>query len=95
MKYRSTFDIASDILRAAREGNSTKTRLMYGAYLSFYQLNKYLQFLETNGLIKRDETTRVYSPTEKGVRLLHVLEDIEKLISLDEAKGLEAAKSTQ
>jgi len=84
MKYRSRFDIASTILTAAMEGNATKTRLMYGSFLSFAQTNEYLKFLLGNALISKDEETRIYALTEKGMRFLHIYEELAKLVSLDE-----------
>ena len=55
MKYRSRYAIASNILQVARAGNATKTKLMYGSFLSFAQLNDYLEFLLANALIVRDK----------------------------------------
>ncbi len=65
-------------------GNATKTRLMYGSYLSFAQINEYLNFLMTNALITRDEESHIYSLTEKGVRFLHIYEEISKLVPTEE-----------
>jgi predicted transcriptional regulator len=84
MKYRSRLGIASNILQVAQAGNATKTRLMYGAFLSFAQINEYLAFLVTNGLIIRNDDTRVYALTEKGMRFLHIYADIATLIPLNE-----------
>jgi predicted transcriptional regulator len=83
MKYRSRFDIASTILNAAMEGKATKTRLMYGSFLSFAQTNEYLKFLLDNALISKDEETRTYALTEKGMRFLHIYEELAKLIPLE------------
>ncbi len=90
MKYRSRFAIASNILQVARAGNATKTRLMYGSFLSFAQINDYLEFLLANTLIMRDETSHIYSLTEKGVRFLRIYDEITQLIPLDEAIPLPA-----
>lgn len=84
LKYRSRFEIASKILHEALGGNATKTRLMYGSYLSFAQINEYLNFLMTNALITRDEESHIYSLTEKGVRFLHIYEEISKLVPTEE-----------
>jgi predicted transcriptional regulator len=92
MKYRSRFEIASSILNVALAGNATKTRLMYGSFLSFAQINEYLTFLLANALIMKDEETHIYSLTEKGVRFLHVYEDLSKLIPLDEPIPAEVGK---
>jgi predicted transcriptional regulator len=83
-KYRSRFEIAATILEVAQAGNSTKTRLMYGAFLSFAQINEYLGFLLSNSLITKSDDTRIYALTQKGMRFLHVYDEIAKLIPLDE-----------
>jgi predicted transcriptional regulator len=85
MKYRSRFAIASNILNVARAGNATKTRLMYGSFLSFAQINEYLTFLMTNALIMRNEESHIYSLTDKGVNFLRIYEELSKLIPIDEA----------
>jgi predicted transcriptional regulator len=87
MKYRSRLDIASTILNAAMGGNATKTRLMYGSFLSFAQINEYLKFLLGNALISKNEETRIYALTEKGMGFLRIYEELAKLIPLDELKA--------
>jgi predicted transcriptional regulator len=83
MKYRSRVAIASNILQVARAGNATKTRLMYGSFLSFAQINEYLDFLRINGLIILSEETRIYSLTEKGLRFLRVYDELSVLVPFD------------
>jgi predicted transcriptional regulator len=84
MKYRSRLTIASTILQVARAGNATKTRLMYGSFLSFAQINEYLNFLLTNALIMKSEETRVYGLTEKGMRFLRIYDEMAELIPVEE-----------
>jgi len=84
MKYRSRFAIASNILQVARAGNATKTRLMYGSFLSFAQINEYLNFLLSNALIMRSADTHIYSLTEKGMHFLRIYDELLVLIPLDE-----------
>jgi len=83
-KYRSRFEIASTILHVVVDGNATKTRLMYGSFLSFAQINEYLSFLLGNELIEKEEATRMYSLTEKGMRFLHVYEELSALVGPDD-----------
>jgi predicted transcriptional regulator len=92
MKYRSRFTIASSILRTAQNGNSTKTRLMYGAYLSFGQINEYLTFLLANKLIIRDEMTHTYAPSERGIHFLRVFDEMDRLSALDEPITIKVGK---
>ena len=83
-KYRSRFEIASTLLHVAMEGNATKTRLMYGSFLSFAQINEYLGFLLANELVAKDEGTRMYALTDKGMRFLHIYDELSALIGLNE-----------
>ncbi len=83
-KYRSRFEIASTILHVVVGGDATKTRLMYGSFLSFAQINEYLGFLLANELIKKEEGTRMYSLTEKGMRFLHIYEELSELVGPDD-----------
>jgi predicted transcriptional regulator len=92
MKYRSRLAIASTILQVARAGNATKTRLMYGSFLSFAQINEYLNFLLANTLITRSEETHIYGLTEKGMRFLRIYDEMAALIPVDEQVPLVVAK---
>ena len=74
------------ILQAAING-ATKTRIMYGAYLSYAQVKEYLSFLIEKDLIRREEGTGVYKLTQKGVQLLRVYEDISDMITITDQKN--------
>ena len=54
MKYRSRTDIITAVLRAA-SGGATKTKILYGAYLSYAQIKEYLDFLLAKDLLRCDE----------------------------------------
>jgi len=86
VKYRSRTDIIAMILQAAING-ATKTRIMYGAYLSYAQVKEYLSFLIEKDLIRREEGTGVYKLTQKGVQLLRVYEDISDMITITDQKN--------
>jgi predicted transcriptional regulator len=81
LKYRSRTDIIEMILRASMQG-STKTRIMYGAYLSYAQVKEYLSFLTEKGLISCEEGTGLYRPTPKGMDLLRTFDDIGEMMSV-------------
>jgi predicted transcriptional regulator len=51
MKYRSRTDIVGLMLEAAN-GGSTKTKIMYKAFLSYAQLKEYLTLLLQNNLLE-------------------------------------------
>ena len=73
MKYRSRTDICSQILEAAN-GGTTKTRIMYNAYLSYAQLKEYLSVLTENGLLEYQEGEHKYKTTEKGLQFMRAYE---------------------
>jgi predicted transcriptional regulator len=81
MKYRSRTDIIAMILQSSMNG-ATKTRLMYSAYLSYAQVQEYLQYLTQNRLISFDQRTHAYKLTEQGLHFLRVYEERSNIISL-------------
>ena len=76
---RSNIEVIADILRLGKAG---KTEIMYGANMSYRQLQRYLGYLTERGFI---DTTKVGNPVtqykvnEKGFRLL---ENIESLLEM-------------
>lgn len=81
MKYRSRTEIVAMILDAAN-GGSTKTKIMYKAFLSYNQLREYLSMLIENNLIEYLEGSPVYKTTEKGLMFLQKNNEIEGLLNL-------------
>jgi len=81
MKYRSRTDIIAMILQASMNG-ATKTRLMYSAYLSYAQVQEYLQYLTEKRLISFDQDTHTYKLTEQGLHFLRVYDEISDIVSL-------------
>jgi predicted transcriptional regulator len=88
VKYRSRTDIIAMILRTAVNG-ATKTRIMYGAYLSYAQVKEYLSFLIEKNLITYEEGAGLYRLTENGMKLLRVYEGISDMISVNGEKAPE------
>lgn len=80
MKYRSRTDIVATILEAAN-GGSTKTKIMYKAYLSYAQLKEYLSILIGNGLLEYEEGELKYKTTEKGLRFMKTYSEIGDMVS--------------
>ena len=81
MKYRSRSEIIAMILQAANKG-ATKTRIMYGAYLSYAQVKEYLEFLQAKKLLSYEEGTSLYRLTERGLQFLRVFDEISDMISV-------------
>jgi len=78
MKYRSRTDIVAMMLESSRAG-ATKTKIMYKAYLSYFQVVEYLKYLQENDLLAYEEGTQLYRPTEKGLRFLNMSNDLNEL----------------
>lgn len=81
MKYRSRTDIIGTILRSANKG-ATKTRLMYGSYLSYAQTKEYIDFLLTKELLRYEPKTQLYTLTDKGLNFLRIYDEIGELMSI-------------
>lgn len=74
---RSDVAITLDILRLVRKGEK-KTRIMYGANLSYEMLTRYLDFLLERGFIQVDEAKAAYKVTERGALLMADLERVHR-----------------
>jgi len=79
MKYRSRTEIASRILESAI-GGTTKTKIMYKAFLSYAQLKEYLTVLEENGLLAYDKSEQIYRTTQKGLHFLDVTNSLQGMM---------------
>jgi len=72
-KNRCSLDIVHEMLSIASV-KVRKTKIMYGANLSFLQLEKYLSALLGSGLLAHDEEFG-YLVTRTGVEFLQLYED--------------------
>lgn len=75
-KYRSKIEIVRDILQVVADRSSRKTRIMYGANLSYRLLTRYLDDIMRAGMMECDETE--YMITKRGERFLRFYESYEK-----------------
>ncbi len=80
MKYRSRIDIISQILDAANGCGATRGRMVYKAFLNYDQLQEYTMLLIENELLHYDSTMRTLKTTEKGLRFLHVYNEISSMV---------------
>ena len=82
MKYRSRTEIVAGILEAAYDG-TTKTKIMYKAYLSYSQLKEYLSVLIDNGLLEYNDAELKYRTSAKGKRFLETYVQMGEMVSSD------------
>ena len=86
MGNRSRTEIVAMILDAAN-GGTTKTKIMYFAFLSYNQLNEYLSILIENNLIEYLDGTQTYKTTEKGLNLLKMHNEMAELLQVTTVKN--------
>ena len=81
MGNRSRTEIVSNILDAANKGGgTTKTKIMYSAFLSYNQLNEYLSLLIENNLIEYLDGARRFKTTKKGLFFLKMHNELAELV---------------
>jgi predicted transcriptional regulator len=80
MQYRDRTKIISQILEVANGISSTRTKIMYKAYLSYNQLKEYLTILTENDLLSYDAYTNTFKATEKGLRFLDICNQMDGMI---------------
>jgi predicted transcriptional regulator len=83
-RRRSSIEVIADMLRLGEAG---KTEIMYSANMSYFQLQKYLNFLLQQGLIDKvtvGNPVVTYKVTKKGLRLLRNIDSILEVLELRE-----------
>ena len=88
MKNRCRNEIITSILEVVSRGESTRTKIMYGAFLSYTQLNEYISFLLDKDLIsyrqrqqQRNKRTPSFMITEKGSHFLMIHSQINEMVT--------------
>jgi predicted transcriptional regulator len=85
-RRRSDIEIIAEMLKVG-ENNVGKTEIMYSVNMSYSQIQKYLGYLINEGFI---DTIKVGNPcvyyrvTEKGQKLLQLLENVKGMLGLDD-----------
>jgi predicted transcriptional regulator len=86
---RSNIEIIADMLRVGENG-AGKTEIMYSANMSYTQIQKYLGFLLSHGLIHKVEVGNpvvTYHVTEKGGELLRNINTIVEILEFRNGNG--------
>lgn len=87
-RRRTSMEIIADMLRLGEAG---KTEIMYSANMSYFQLQKYLNFLLERGFIdkvKLGNPSVTYRVTKKGLRILRSIDAILETLELREPDDL-------
>jgi len=81
-RRRSSIEIIADMLRL---GEAHKTEIMYSVNMSYFQLQKYLDFMLERGLIDKvrlGNPSVTYRVTKKGLRILRSIDAILECLEL-------------
>ena len=87
---RSDIEIISDMLEVGENG-AGKTQIMYGANMSYSQIQKYLGFLMGHGFVDKMEMGNpsvTYQVTDSGLKLLELISNLKEMLGLDESEIL-------
>jgi predicted transcriptional regulator len=85
-RRRSSVEVIADILRLGQAG---KTEIMYSANMSYFQLQKYLNYLLHLELINEvivGNPSVTYRVTEKGLNLLKNIDGVLEVLQLKEVE---------
>jgi len=83
-RRRTSVEVIADILRLGQAG---KTEIMYSANMSYFQLQKYLNYLMKLELIDKvmvGNPSITYRVTEKGLDLLKSIEGVLEVLQFKE-----------
>jgi predicted transcriptional regulator len=86
---RSNIEIIADMLRVG-EGGAGKTEIMYSANMSYYQIQKYLEYLVGEGFINKMEvgnSVGAYRVTESGLKLLKAIDSLLEMLGQGKKDG--------
>jgi predicted transcriptional regulator len=89
-RRRSNIEIIGEMLQLGENG-AGKTKLMYGANMSYTQIQKYLGFLIKHGFIDKltiGNPGMTYLVTEKGKSLLASIDSVLGVLDLDDSEDL-------
>jgi len=88
-KRRSNIQIIADMLRVGENG-AGKTEIMYTANMSYSQIQKYLDYLVSQGFIHKvnmDNTMVAYQVTDTGLKLLKVIDTLMNMLEPASREG--------
>jgi predicted transcriptional regulator len=77
-RRRSNIEIIADMLRVGENG-AGKTEIMYTANMSYSQIQKYLEYLVSQGFVNKvdmDNTMIAYQVTDTGLKLLKAIDSL-------------------
>jgi predicted transcriptional regulator len=83
IEHRNSYQIIAQMLELALEPGVLKTQLMNGCKLSYFELQKFMSYLQKNGLlgyVVDNYGKKHYVTTKKGKDLLDELKVVEEYL---------------
>jgi predicted transcriptional regulator len=88
-RRRSNIEIIADILRIGENG-AGKTEIMYSANMSYSQIQRYLDYLVSQGFIVKvniDNTMIAYQVTNRGFKLLQAIDNLMGILETNKSES--------
>lgn len=81
-RRRSDIEIIAEMLKVGEDG-AGKTRIMYGANMSYRQIQKYLGYLVGQGFVDKmaiGNPSVNYRITDKGLKLMNLINSLQEML---------------
>jgi predicted transcriptional regulator len=83
MAYRSREEIFASILGTAGSGAGiTRSRIMFGSYLTYAQVVEYSKMLIERGLLEYDPINRTFKTTSSGFTFIQLHNEMNQMIKI-------------
>jgi len=83
MAYRSREEIFASILSTAGSGAGvTRSKIMFGSYLTYAQVVEYSKILIERGLLEYDPLDRTFRTTPNGFTFIQLQNEINQMIKI-------------
>jgi predicted transcriptional regulator len=83
MAYRSREEIFASILGTAGSGAGiTRSKIMFGSYLTYAQVVEYSKMLIERGLLEYDPINRTFKTTSSGFTFIQIHNEMNQMIKI-------------
>jgi predicted transcriptional regulator len=83
MAYRSREEIFASILGTAGSGAGiTRSKIMFGSYLTYAQVVEYSKMLIERGLLEYDPINRTFKTTPSGFTFIQIHNEMNQMIRI-------------
>jgi predicted transcriptional regulator len=83
MAYRSREEIFASILGTAGSGAGiTRSKIMFGSYLTYAQVVEYSKMLIERGLLQYDPINRTFKTTSSGFTFIQLHNEMNQMIKI-------------